>query len=404
MKRIYLDHAAATPVASGVLAAMLPYFAEEFANPSAIHKEGVMARSAVENARNDMASVLHVLPDELTFTGGATESVNLAIVGAVSSWKNTHSSATPHVIISAIEHDAVFAAVRTLESVGARVSILPVDANGIVKVDELAAMITEQTVLVAVMYANNEIGTIEPLNEIAKVIRKWKKDVRGTVRSKKSEGDDLYPLFYTDASQAPNYLDCAPASLGVDMMTISGGKMYGPKGAGLLYVARGVALSPIVFGGGQEKGLRAGTENVSSIIGMKEALSMSVQIRVDEVKRLSEIQKATMALLLETFPNILLNGSLVDRLPNNIHFSFPDVDHEYLALALDARGFAVATKSACSETEAEISHVLLALRSKGDERPKSGIRVTMGRSTRMEDMSEFVATLLVIMNTMMGTK
>ena len=402
MKRIYLDHAAATPVDLVVLSAMQPFFGLQFANPSGIHKEGVAARSAVEDARKRIATLLCVQPDELVFTASATESANLALRGAVEAWKATHPERAPHIIISAIEHEAVFAVARVLENEGTRVSILPVGTDGAARVDELAELITVETVLVALMYANNEIGTIEPVSLVAKAIRKWKKEVRGVVRSERIRGDDRYPLLYSDASQAPNYLDCAVPALGVDMLTISAAKIYGPKGAGLLFVSRGTQVEPLVQGGGQERGLRAGTENVPAIVGFASAFEIAARVRETESARLRDMQTRTVTLLQETFPDIIVNGSLTERLPNNISFSFPNVDHEYLAITLDARGFAVATKSACSESEAETSHVLLALAHSDQGRPVSGIRVSMGRGTTMEDMSEFVATLSVIRSTMLG--
>lgn len=401
MQRIYLDHAAATPVDERVFSAMLPYFAEQYANPSSIHKEGVIARRGVEDARSLLATALSVLKDEIVFTGGATESANLALLGTVEAWKKDHPNRTPHLIVSAIEHDAVFGAARALEAQGARISIAPVTASGVVDTEELNTMIEEDTVLIAVMYANNEIGTIQPIPEIAKRIRKWKKEFRGVVRSERVTGDGRYPLLYTDASQAPNYLDCRASLLGVDMMTLSSGKIYGPKGAGLLFVSRGVPFLPVFHGGGQEAGYRPGTENVPVIIGFAHAFELATAMREEENTRLLDIRTQTERLLKETFSDITINGT-ADRIPNNINFSFPAVDHEFLALALDARGFAVATKSACSETEAEVSHVLLALRAKGDdEGPVSGIRVSMGRQTTISDMTEFVATLSVIRSTML---
>lgn len=401
MQRIYLDHAAATPVDEGVFSAMLPFFAEQYANPSSIHKEGVLTRQGVEDARSRIATALSVLKDEIIFTGGATESANLALLGTIEAWKKDHPTRTPHLIVSAIEHDAVFGAARALEARGARISIAPVLESGVVDTEVLNKMIDEDTVLIAVMYANNEIGTVQPIAEIAKLVRKWKKEVRGVVRSERVSGDGRYPLLYTDASQAPNYLDCRVPHLGVDMMTLSSGKIYGPKGAGLLVVSRGVPLLPVLHGGGQEAGYRPGTENVPTIVGFAHALERAAAIRREETARLLDIRAQTEILLKDTFSDITINGT-ADRIPNNINFSFPRVDHEFLALALDARGFAVATKSACSETEAEVSHVLLALRSKDDdESPVSGIRVSMGRQTTIADMTEFVATLSVIRSTML---
>lgn len=404
MKRIYLDHAAATPIDSEVLRAMEPFFSTCFANPSALHKEGVEVRTAIEGARSKVASLLGVHGDEIIFTGGATESVNLALVGVVRAWQAAHVDRTPHVIVSAIEHDAVLESARLLEREGVRVTRLAVDEEGIVNLEALRDAITLDTVVIAVMYANNEIGTIEPVTEIAKLIRKWKKEERGVVRSERPTLDVRYPLLYTDASQASNYCDMRIPSLGADMLTLSGGKMYGPKGAGLLYVARGIPVVPILVGGGQEQGIRAGTENVSGVVGLAVAFEKTLSLQALEVARLTLIRDTTLALLTTQFPDIVINGGVVSRLPNNINFSFPHVDHEFLALALDARGFAVATKSACSETDAETSHVLLALcKDPHDTRPVSGLRVTLGRGTQMEDMTQFVSVLADIKATMLVT-
>lgn len=404
MKRTYLDYAAATPLDGEVFKVMEPFFTTAYANPSALHKEGVFVRGAIEEARRRISTLLAIHADEIIFTGGATESVNLALIGSVRAWKAANPDRTPHVIVSAIEHDAVLESARVLEREGVRVTRLPVDQDGIVDLNQLRDAITFDTVVVAVMYANNEIGTIEPIAEIAKCIRKWKKEERGVVRSERSRESDRYPLLYTDASQAGNYCDMRVPALGVDMLTLSSGKMYGPKGSGLLYVARGIALSPISVGGGQEKGIRAGTEHVAGIVGLAAAFEKSLAQQEGEVSRLTTIRDNTTALLRAQFPNIVINGSLTKRLPNNINFSLPAVDHEFLAIALDARGFAVATKSACSETDAETSHVLLALRTdEHDTRPVSGLRVTLGRDTKMEDMTAFIAALVDIAATMLVT-
>ncbi len=390
MKRIYLDYAAATPVDSRVQARMEPFLNLQYANPSAI-----------EASRSRVAEFLSVHPDELIFTGSATESANLALIGAVRGWQVAHPDRVPHVIVSMIEHDAVLECARMLEKEGVQVSRVPVDTEGIVDLSALNSLITLDTVVIAIMYANNEIGTIEPISDIAKQIRKWKKEERNVVRSVRTTLDARYPLFYCDASQASNYLSLNLPLLGVDLLTLSGGKMYGPKGVGLLYVSRGLPLLPIMLGGGQERGLRAGTENVPAIIGFEAALKYAIESLQDESLRLSQIRDKTINMLRERFKDIIINGSMETRLPNNIHFSFPKVDHEFLAIALDARGFAVATKSACSETDAETSHVLLALlKDSADTRPISGIRVSLGRQTQMNDMEEFCDALHDIMKTL----
>ena len=391
--RAYFDHAAATPVNPLVLKAMEPFWALDFANPSAIHKEGVFARRAVEDARAKVATLLGVHADEIVFTGSATESCNLALFGAVRAWQQTHPGRTAHIIMSAIEHDAVLGPARSLEKSDVRVTRLPVDARGVVDVEALGAVLDTDTVFVSVMYANNEIGTIQPIRDIAKVIRRWKKEVRGVARDRKPEGDECYPLFHTDATQAVNYCDVYVPHLGVDLLTLNAAKIYGPKGVGVLVVLRGTSVAPVVVGGGHERGYRSGTENVPSIIGFAEALRIARELATSESARLVALRDHTICEL-KKIPGLLINGDEHERLPNNVNFSLPGVDHEFLALQLDAKGFAVATKSACNETDAETSHVLATLReADGTSAPKSGIRLSFGRETTKRDIDAFLCTL-----------
>ncbi len=395
-KRIYLDHAAATPLDPKVLEVMQPFLSGAYGNPSGIHQEGVLARKAIEGAREVIAKILDGHADEIIFTGSATESANLALVGSVRAWQEAHPGKKPHIIVSAIEHDAVFEPVSVLERAGVRVTRIGVNSEGIINLGELKDALTMETVLVSVMYANNEIGTIQPIEEIAKIIRKWKKEYRGVVRTEKAEGDARYPLFHTDACQAANYCALRIPKLGVDLMTLNAAKVYGPKGIGLLYALREVPLLPMIVGGHQERGLRAGTENVSGIIGFARALHLAQAVREEESLRLSAIRDAGFALLEKITPHIVINGGKPLRLPNNINFSIRGVDHEFLALALDAQGFAVATKSACNELDAETSHVLEAL---GGEN-KSGIRLSLGRNTTLANIEHFIEVLKNILATM----
>lgn len=394
MKRVYLDHAAATPVDPRIARAMAPYLSRAFGNPGAIHREGVLARRAVEEARRSIASELGVLPDEIIFTASATESANLAITGTVEAWRAAHPAATPHIIVSSIEHDAVLAPARALEAKGVRVTRLPVDREGVVDLAALAGAIGEETVVVSVMYANNEVGTIEPVAEIARVIRKWKKEHRGAGRDRRARGDARYPLLHTDATQAANYLDMHLPRLGADLLTMNAAKLYGPKGIGLLAVRRGTPLLPVIVGGGQERGLRAGTENVPAIVGFAEALRIARTLAARETRRLTALRDRAVSEIVRKIAGVVLNGAPTRRLPNNIHLTLPGTDHEYLAILLDARGFAVATKSACNEMEAEISHVLSRLRGRDDPKLLQGLRVTLGRGTTREDMRRFVRALL----------
>lgn len=396
-----MDHAAATPIDARVIADMAPFWDKMFANPGAIHKEGVEVASIIGQARANIAEILGVHADEIVFTGSATESANLALLGAVRAWQETHPGRTAHVIVSAVEHDAVLESVRVLEHEGVRVTRIPVDGEGLVVAKNLGEFITEDTVIVSVMYANNEIGTIQPLRDIAKTIRKWKKDVREVVRTEKPLNDERYPLFHTDACQATNYLDMHVPRLGVDLLTLSAGKIYGPKGVGLLMVARGVLMRPLVSGGSQEGGRRAGTENVPGIIGLSSALTLVQEMKEMESKRLTEIRNHAI-LALRAIPGVIINGSVEERLPNNVHFSLPNIDHEFLAIALDAKGIAVATKSACNEFDAEYSHVLMALNaSRGGTYPASGIRLSFGRQTTKEHIERLIEALAAIREQML---
>lgn len=395
MKRVYLDHAAATPVDPRVAKAMRPYLSRVFGNPGAIHREGIEARDAVEGARRVIADQLGILPDEVVFTASATESAQIAIAGSVEAWRAVNpAGAVPHIIVSSIEHDAVLAQSRALEARGARVTRLPVDQDGIIDLAALAAAIDENTVVISVMYANNEIGTIEPIREVARVIRKWKKEYRGFTRDRRIAPSAHYPLLHTDATQAANYLDMHIPRLGVDLLTMNAAKIYGPKGIGLLAVRRGTPLLPITVGGGQESGRRAGTENVPAIVGFAEALRIARKLSASETRRLSALRDRAIRAIARKIPSVVLNGARVARLPNNIHITLPGIDHEYLALLLDARGFAVATKSACNEAEGELSHVLLALYGTNDRKHLEGLRVTLGRKTTHNELLRFVRVLI----------
>lgn len=397
-RRVYLDHAAATPLDPKVRRCMERYIAVEFANPSAIHEEGVRARNAVEEARRGVAHELGVLPDEIVFTSGATESANLALIGTVDAWRKAHPGRIPHVIVSSIEHDAVLAPARVLEARGVRVTRLPIDRNGFIDCGHIKTELSLDTVVISVMLANNEIGTIQPLREIAKIIRKWRKEHRGVARDRKRETEERYPLFHTDATQAVNYCDVNIPRMGVDMLTMNAAKIYGPKGVGVLAVLRNTPIEPILFGGGQEAGRRSGTENVPAIVGFREALRLACMMRAKEAARLTKLRDRAIARL-STIPDLVVNGDPSARLPNNINFSIKGIDHEFLALQLDAKGFAVATKSACNESDAETSHVLSALRrAQGNSAPQSGIRITLGRGTTAAQVNRFVAAVFDIAN------
>ncbi len=399
MNRIYLDHAAATPINEEVRETIARHTQDTFGNPSSMHQEGVLASHVLETSRASVAAVLGVHTDEIIFTGSATESCNLAIMGVVRAWREAHPDQTPHIITSTIEHDAVLAAVRMLEKERVVTTFIPVDPTGQVDVAAIEAALTLDTVLVSIGYANNEIGVIQPISEIARLIRRWKKEVRKVARDVAPTTEDHYPLLHTDACQATNYLPLNMLQLGVDMMTINAAKIYGPKGVALLAKKRAIPLLPIVVGGGHERGMRAGTENVPLIAGFAIALTIAKEMQEGEVARLTEIQNEARTALLK-IEGLVLNGVGEHNLPNIINFSLPNISHEFLAIALDAKGFAVSTKSACNEADAETSHVLAALRNAGHQSDTSGIRLSFGRTTTKEHIAALVSAIKEIQKNM----
>jgi cysteine desulfurase len=376
---IYLDYAAATPLDSDVLQAMQPYFSDWFYNPSASYLPAQKVRANLDRARADVAAELGARSSEIIFTAGGTESDNLAIAGIMRQFPEAN------VVVSAIEHDAV------LETAGQfSCSFASVSEQGIINLADLQAKINDQTVLVSVMYANNEVGTIQPIRQIAQLLQQ--------IRTERRKAGNKLPLyFHTDACQAANYLDLHVSRLGVDMMTLNGGKIYGPKQSGVLYVSSKMQLQPIIRGGGQERNLRSGTENVAACIGFAKALQITQAQRHDEVKRLSELQSLAFKLIAEQLPEAIINGSQKHRLPNNIHLTLPDHDNERLLVELDECGILAAAGSACSASDEEPSHVLRAM-GLGDANARASLRVTMGRETTEAQINAFVTTLKSIVN------
>jgi cysteine desulfurase len=296
-----------------------------------------------------------------------------------------HISGIPHMVVSSIEHSSVLTLAKVLAEEGVDVDFCRVGQDGIVDLDELASLLRDETILVSVMYVNNEIGTIEPIGEVARIIKEYKQ---------KKGGISAYPLLHTDAAQAPLYLEVDVGKLGADLLTIDAQKIYGPKGAGALYIRKGVRLEPIFFGGGQEKGIRPSTQNVAGIVGLAEALRIAGEKRGKEVIRLRELQQYFFERIKNEIPQAIINGSTDQerRVPNNVNISIPGVEGDYLAVALDSRGVATSSASACSSSEASASHVVRAI-SEGDDRAESAIRFTMGRETKKEDINIAVEAL-----------
>jgi cysteine desulfurase len=371
---IYLDHAAATPVDPQVLRAMEPYFSQQFYNPSAGYLAAQAVHKDVEAARAKMAHWFGARPTEIIFTAGGTEANNLAIHGIMANFPNAN------IVVSSIEHESVLAPAGQYDCREAKVK-----PDGTIDLMELEKLIDDQTVLVSVMYANNEIGTIQPIRDIAKLI--------SAIKQQRTTGGNNRPLFFhSDAAQAAAYLDLHAARLGVDMMTVNGGKIYGPKQSGVLYVRAGLPLRPLIVGGGQERNMRSGTENVAGNIGLAAALDLVQNRRHEEVRRLQNLSKQFIEQVKTVIPKAVINGSLKSRLPNNIHLTLPGEDNERLLILLDEAGILAAAGSACSASSDDPSHVLRAI-GLSDAEAQSSLRFTMGRSTIEADISRTVQAL-----------
>jgi cysteine desulfurase len=370
-KPIYLDHAAATPVDPSVLAAMQPFWAEEFYNPSATYLAAVKVRKALEEARAKVAHWLGSRPSEIIFTAGGSEANNLAIHGVMRKFPKAN------IVVSGIEHDSVLAAARHYDC-----RVVKVRPDGRVYLDDLRTKIDANTALVSVMYANNEVGTIQPVREVAKLV-----DAARQARKTK-----LPLYFHSDAAQATNYLDLHVARLGVDLLTINGGKIYGPKQSGALYVKAGLMLEPLVYGGGQERGLRSGTENIAGAVGLAKALDLVQTSRHVEAARLQALQQEFFKLIEAQIPQAVINGSRKWRLPNNVHVTVPGTDNERLLIKLEQAGVLAAAGSACSASNEEPSHVLKSL-GLTDQEAQASLRFTMGRETTNAMVEKTVKSL-----------
>jgi len=366
MKRIYMDHSATTPVAPEVLEAMLPYFSLKFGNASSLHSFGLEAKEALESARERLARLLGANSEEIIFTSGGTESDNLALKGTA--YRNREKG--KHIITSAIEHPAILETCRRLQRDGFEVTYLPVSSDGFVEPGVLESAVRKDTILISIMHANNEIGTIQPLREIGRLAAE--RDI----------------TFHTDAVQSVGKIPVDVNSLGVDLLSLSSHKLYGPKGVGALFVRKGTRLDSIIQGGGHERGLRSGTENVAGIVGLARAADLAGEIMSSEAERLGAIRDRMAARILQSVRDCWINGSMQNRLPGNLNFSFKYVEGESLLLFLDSKGIGVSTGSACSSKKLEPSHVLLALGLK-PEHCHGSLRITMGRSNTAED-AEFV--------------
>ena len=370
MKRIYMDHSATTPVAPEVLEAMLPFFSGKFGNASSLHSFGLEAKEALEASREKVAKLLGANTEEIIFTSGGTESDNLSLKGIALRSREKGR----HIITTVVEHPAILETCRKLQKDGFEVTYLPVNADGLADPAALEAAIRKDTILISVMHANNEVGIIQPLEEIGKIAAE----------------KDIY--FHTDAVQSVGKIETKVNDLGVDLLSLSAHKFYGPKGVGALYVRKGTRLESIVQGGGHERGLRSGTENVAGIVGLARAADLASEIMASEAERLTHLRDRLAKLVLENVKDAWINGSMTKRLPGNLNFSFKYVEGESLLLFLDAKGIGVSTGSACSSKKLEPSHVLLSLGLKPEECHGS-LRITMGRSNTGDDVDYVAASI-----------
>ncbi len=373
MRRIYLDHAATTPTHPEVMKAMLPYFADAFGNPSSIYSYGQEARGAVEQARTRVAELIGARSEEIVFTSGGTEADNFALKGVA--YASEHKG--NHIITTSIEHHAVMEVGKFLEKRGLRITYLPVDKYGLVDPDDVKRAIADETILISVMHASNEVGTIEPLEEIGDIAH------------------EAGICFHSDAVQTAGHIPVNVDRLKVDLLSISGHKFYGPKGVGALYVRKGTRLVSLMQGGEQEKRRRAGTENVPAIVGLGKAAELARQEMDKEIERLAGLRDELIRGLMERIDHIRLNGHARRRLPNNVNVSVDFVEGESMLLNLDLEGICASTGSACSSASLEPSHVLLAL-GLSPEQAHGSLRFTMGRGNSEADLERVLAVLPTI--------
>ncbi len=372
MNRTYFDNSATTQVDARVLEAMNPFFTERYGNASSLHSFGREAYQAMEKARDQVAKAIGAPARDIIFTSGGTESDNLALQGAA--FMAREKEEKDHIVTCAIEHHAVLHTCQFLETQGFKVTYLPVDKEGFVSVEAVKAALTPKTLLVSIMTANNEIGTIQPIREI------------GAVAHEKGA------LFHTDAVQAVTKLPIDVAKDNIDLLAMSAHKFHGPKGVGVLYVKKGVRLRPTVYGGGHERGLRSSTENVSGIVGMGKAIELGIAEMPEAVERMTAIRDHIIDGVMGSIPNAHLNGPRKSRLCNNAHFRFDFIEGESMVLQLDAKGFACSTGSACSTKSLEPSHVLTAI-GVPQEFAHGSLRVSLSKKNTMEEAGAFLATL-----------
>lgn len=380
-KIIYLDHNATTPVDPRVLEAMLPYFTEIYGNAASIdHEYGYEAKQAVDKAREQIAKAINAQPEEIIFTSGATESDNIALFGVAEKYANRGN----HIITCVTEHKAILDTCHRLEQMGFRVTYLLVDQYGLISLDDLESAITKETILISIMAANNEIGTIAPLEQIGAIAKRHN------------------VFFHTDAAQAVGHIPIDVQKMNIDVLSISGHKIYGPKGVGALYRRKSnprVNLSPVIYGGGHEKGLRSGTLNVPGIVGMGKAIEISIAEMAAASRRYKSLTDQMLSELRDKFPDVQLNGHPDNRLPNNLNISIPGIESK--ALIVQLKLVAISAGSACTTTNVEPSHVIMAL-GFGEDRAHNSIRIGIGRNTTDNDTVDAVKIIAAAIRSLQG--
>ncbi len=377
-RSIFLDYASTTPVDKEV-AKVMSVANDFFANPSSLYSDAILVKDKITEAKKNIAEILNCQKEDIIFTSGGTESNNLAILGIFG--KHKTSDFTPHFITTKIEHPAVLEVYKEIEKRGGEVSYVEVGESGVVNVRDVEKEIKSNTVLISVMYANNEIGTIQPIKEIGRIVKEYRR-----------KNEKNIPYFHADSCQAGLYLSIDVLKLNVDLMTLDGIKMYGPRGSGILYVKSSVEIEPIIFGGGQQNGLRSGTENIGSILGMTKCLEIAQEKRDEESKRLIIIRDYAINEILSNFNGTTLNGDKVLRLPNNINICFSGIDSEFATIQLDVLGFSVSYSSSCRTLKEDSSSYVLS--SIGKEKCSlSSLRFTLGRETKKSDIDKLVVAL-----------
>jgi cysteine desulfurase len=375
MENIYLDYAASTPVDPLVVKEMALYYNDIYGNPSSIHQQGQSAKEAIDEARDKVARLIGAKTSEIVFTGGGSEANNFALKGIALSYKNKGN----HIITSDIEHPSVANTCKSLEISGCRVTFIPVNEYGMVNPDDINKAITPETILISIMHANNEIGTIQPLAEIAGIAR------------------DKEVLLHTDAVQTTGHIELDVEKMGIDMLSISAHKLYGPKGVGALYIRSGVNITPLIHGGGQENGHRSGTENIAGIAGFGKAAELAKEELNDEIIRQTGLRNYLIQELTRRIANIKLNGHPERRLPNNTNISIDGINGADLLLSLDSKGIYISTGSACIALDSEPSHILTAI-GLSPAMARSALRLTIGRWTTREQIDRVIEILSETVN------